>query len=309
MKIFSGTSNVGLSKQIANILGIELGKLSIERFKDNEIMPRFDESIRGEDVYIIQSTNTADYILETCLIIDAAKRCGPNTITLVNTYYGYSRQDKIDHLRSSIGSKVIAQMFENAGIDRIICLDLHNSAIQGFFDKTEVVHLQGSKIFYNYFKDKKLTDITILSPDQGGMPRATQFAKLFKDCQVAVINKKRIKPNEVHSMQLIGDVKDRNVIIIDDMCDTAGTLKKAAELIKSEGAKSIYAVATHGILSGNAIENIETSVLDELIIVDTINVDTKDSPKIKVISCANLIANCIIRLQAKKSIDELNKIY
>lgn len=308
MKLFSGTSNEKLAKEVADILGTDLGELTIERFKDGEILPRFERSIRGEDVYLLQSANSSDYIMENCLVIDAARRSGANTINLISPYYAYSRQDKVDHIRSSIGSKVIAQMYESLGLDRIICIDLHNSAIQGFFSDSEVVHLNGSKIFSSYIKSKNLQDITILSPDQGGMARATQFAKMFDGCQIAVINKKRIKPNEIHSMELLGNVKDRNVIIVDDMCDTAGTLKKAAELIKENGAKSIFAVATHGVLSGKAIENIETSVLDELIVSDSINLETKQSPKIKVISCANQIANCLKRIEEKKSIDELNKV-
>lgn len=308
MKIFSGTSNPDLAKKIAVSLNTTLGSLTIERFKDGEILPRFNESIRGEDVYLVQSTNSSDFIMETSLIIDAARRAGANTINLINPYYGYSRQDKVDHVRSSIGSKVVATMFESLGLDRIVCIDLHNSAIQAFFDKAEVIHLNGSKVFVNYIKGKNLDNLTILSPDQGGMARATQFAKMFENCQIAVINKKRIKPNEIHSMDLIGSVEGRNVIIVDDLCDTAGTLKKAAELIKKNGALSVYAIATHGVLSGNAIENIETSDLEELIVSDSIDLKDKKSEKIVIISCANQLANCINRLESKKSIDELNKV-
>lgn len=311
MKIFSGSSNKDLAKKIANStahISGGLGKLTIEKFKDGEILPRFENSIRGEDVYLVQTTNSSDAIIETMLIFDAARRCGAKTITLVNPYYGYSRQDKVDHIRSSIGSAAVAQLFESFNLDRIICLDLHNSAIQGFFRNAEVIHLNGSKIFIDYFKKLKLTDITIVSPDQGGLVRATQFAKNFDGCQIAVINKKRIKPNEIHSMELVGEVKDRNIIIVDDMVDTAGTLKKAAQLIKDNGAKSIYAVATHGVLSGSAIENIETSVLDELVISDSIDLSSKKSPKIRVISCSDLISNCIHKLRIKGSIDELNRV-
>lgn len=305
--IFSGTSNPELAEKIASMLDVELQPLTIEKFKDGEILPRFEKSIRNQEIYLVQSGNSSDSIVETMLVLDAAKRCGAK-VNLICSYYPYSRQDKVDHIRSSIGSAAIARVFETFDLNRIICLDLHNSAIQGFFSKAEVVHLNGSKIFVDYFKKLNLDDITILSPDQGGMVRATRFAKFFDNCQIAVINKRRVKPNEVHSMELVGNVKDRNVIIIDDMCDTAGTLKKAAELIFENGAKSIYAVATHGIFSGNAIENIETSKLTKMVVSDSIDLSEKKSPKIDVISCAGLIANCIDRLDKKISIDELNKV-
>ena len=303
MKIFSGTSNPGLALKISQVLDIPLGNLSIEKFKDGEILPRFNESVRNQDIYIVQTTDSSDSIIETLLIVDAAKRSGSRSITLINPYFGYARQDKVDHVRSSIGAKVMADILEKAGIDKIMTVDLHASAIQGFFT-IPVIHLNGHKIFIDYLLSKKLDNVTILSPDQGGVTRAIKFSKYFPDSQFAMVNKRRVKPNEIHSMELIGDVKDRNVIIIDDISDTLGTLKKSSQLIKEQGAKSIFAVTTHGILSGDAIKNLEESAIDELLISDSIS--RNDTSKIKVLSCADMIGDAIKRIENNLSVDESN---
>ena len=322
MKIFSGTSCQNLTNQICKALQEELvkhssfgmvdgeitpGRLKIDKFSDGEILPLFQESIRDEDVFFVQTTNNSDNIMETLLVIDAAKRAGCKSFTLVAPFQGYSRQDKTDHLRSSIGSKMLADVLEAAGMNRIITIDLHASAIQGFYN-VPVIHLNGNKIFIEYIKEHKIDDLTIVAPDQGAVKRASDFCKAFPEATFAMINKKRIKPNEIHSMELVGDVQGRNVVIVDDMADTLGTMCKAAELLMNKGAKSVRCIATHGILSGKAFENLENSVMGEVLVSDTIAYNTvRPMPsKLKYISCANLIAKSIWSLSQHKSIHEIN---
>lgn len=317
MKIFNGFSSKELTNQICEILNEQLqdvanltssispGKLKIDKFSDGEILPLFQESVRDEDVFFVQTTNSSDNIMETLLVIDAAKRAGCKSFTLIAPFQSYSRQDKTDHLRSSIGSKMLADILATAGMTRIITIDLHASAIQGFYN-VPVIHLNGNKIFIDYIKEHQIEDLTIVAPDQGAVKRASDFCKAFPDASFAMINKKRIKPNEIYSMELVGDVTGRNVIIVDDMADTLGTVCKAAELLIEKGAKSVRAIATHGILSGKAYTNLESSVLTELLVSDSI--PAKLSPKLKVISCDNIIARSIWGLVNKKSIHELNSI-
>ena len=315
MKIFSGRNSQQLTKRICDILQnqvgsskvITLGKLKIDKFSDGEILPLFDESVRDEDVFFVQTTNTSDNIMETLLVIDAAKRAGCKSFTLIAPFQGYSRQDKTDHLRSSIGSKVLADILEKVGMSRIITIDLHASAIQGFYN-TPVIHLNGNKIFIDYIKENKIEDLTIVAPDQGAVKRASDFCKAFPDSTFAMINKKRIKPNEIHSMELVGDVTGRNVVIVDDMADTLGTMKKAAELLMEKGAKSVRCIATHGVLSGKAYENLENSQITELLVSDTIGSSGVTSSKLKYISCDNIIAKAIWSLSQNKSIHEINTI-
>jgi ribose-phosphate pyrophosphokinase len=338
MKIFSGTSSQRLTEKICKILNKELksfssfgmideeitpGKLKIDKFSDGEILPLFQESIRDEDVFFVQTTNNSDNIMETLLVIDAAKRAGCKSFTLVAPFQGYSRQDKTDHLRSSIGSKMLADVLTSAGMNRIITIDLHASAIQGFYN-VPVIHLNGNKIFIDYIKEHQIEDLTIVAPDQGAVKRASDFCKAFPDSTFAMINKKRIKPNEIHSMELVGDVTGRNVVIVDDMADTLGTMCKAADLLIEKGAKSVRCIATHGILSGKAIENLYNSKITELLVSDSIPfIDEKDSSrnegrglkqgppsetKLKVISCDRIIGKSIWGLVNRQSIHELNSI-
>jgi ribose-phosphate pyrophosphokinase len=322
MKVYYGTSIPILSKKIISNLqslyggntleskfnGINPDSLSIEKFSDGEILPRFMESIREEDIFFIQTTNSSDAIIETLLVIDAAKRAGAKSFTVVAPFQGYSRQDKTDHIRSSIGSKMMSDILESVGMTRLITIDLHASAIQGFYN-TPVVHLNGNRIFTRYIKSLNLENLVICSPDHGAVKKNTDFAKAFPDSTFAVINKKRIKPNEVHSMELIGDVMGKNVVIVDDMADTLGTLKKASEILMDSGALSVRGIATHGILSGKAIQNLEESRLTELIVSDTIgSVYDIKSDRLRIISCSNLIADVMDRLVKNKSIHELNMI-
>lgn len=322
MKVYYGTSIPTLSKKIITNLvniyegnpleskfnGINPQSLSIEKFSDGEILPRFIESVREEDIFFIQTTNSSDAIIETLLIIDAAKRAGAKSFTLVAPFQGYSRQDKTDHIRSSIGSKMISDILEVTGMTRLVTIDLHASSIQGFYN-TPVIHLNGNRIFTRYIKSLNLDNLVICSPDHGAVKKNTDFAKAFPDSTFAVINKKRIKPNEVHSMELIGDVSGKNVIIVDDMADTLGTLKKASEILTDAGALSIRGIATHGILSGRAMQNLEESKLTELIVSDTIgSVYEKSSNRLRIISCASLVADVMDRLVKNKSIHELNMI-
>jgi ribose-phosphate pyrophosphokinase len=319
IKLFSGTDYKSLATEIANHLQMSLGDIKIDKFSDGEILPCFKESIRDEDVFFINSTDSSDSIVETLLVVDAAKRAGCKSFTLVAPYQGYSRQDKTDHLRSSIGSKMLADVFEKAGVTRLITIDLHASSIQGFYN-IPVIHLNGNKVFIDYIKTLNLDDLCIVSPDQGAVKRASDFCKAFPEASFAMINKKRIKPNEVHSMELVGDVSGKNVIIVDDMADTLGTMKKAADLLIEKGAVSVRGVATHGVLSGNALENLRDSKITKFMVSDTISSSlVKESEqipslppaihkKLQVVSCSKLIANSIVAISQKKSIHELNLV-
>ena len=319
MKIFSGTTSKELTEKINDklqkISGESfIGKLKIDKFLDGETLPIFEESVRNEDVFFVQTTNTSDSIVETLLVIDAAKRAGCKSFTLIAPYQGYSRQDKNDHLRSSIGSKMLAGILESTGMTSLISIDFHASQAQAFYN-VPVIHLNGNKIFIDHIKKNKIEDLTIVAPDQGAVRRASDFCKAFPDATFAMINKKRIKPNEIHSMELVGDVNGRNVVIVDDMADTLGTMKKAAELLIEKGAKSVRCIATHGILSGKAIENLYSSQITELLVSDSIPfINEKDSSrndetKFKIISCADIIAKTIWSLTNKKSIhEEINVI-
>ncbi len=304
MKFFS-INKSELSNKIAKCLGQDIGKLSIEKFKDGEILPTFKESIREEDIFILSQCSSSDDIMTTYLSVDAAKRSGAKNINLILPYYPYSRQDKSDHIRSSIGAKMMADILENIGIDRLITIDLHNSAIQAFFN-IPVIHLESGRIFVDYIKNLGLENLTIVSPDQGGCGRALKFAKFFPEAQFAMINKRRVKPNEIFSMDLVGNVVDRNVIIFDDISDTNSTIKKSAELLKNSGCKSVRAITCHPVLSESAIKNLDDSVLTELIVSDTISTLGKTSSKLKVISCAEFLSNAIERLEKRESISELN---
>lgn len=301
-KIFSCTQSEDLALQIAENFGIPMGNVSFSRYSDGEFQPSFEESVRGSRVFIIGSTHpSSDNLMEMLLMLDAAKRASARHITAVMPYFGWARQDRKDKPRVPIGAKMIAKLLETAGATRIITMDLHADQIQGFFEKP-VDHLFASTIFVPYIQSLQLDNLTIASPDMGGSKRAYAYSKFLKS-DVVICYKQRQKANVISHMELIGDVQGKNVILVDDMVDTAGTLTKAAELMMERGAKSVRAVCTHGILSGDAHERVENSQLEELIITDSIPAK-KESPKIKVLSCAELFGSTMKSVHSNQSIHE-----
>lgn len=301
-KIFSCTQSEDLARQIAKNFGIPMGKVAFSRYSDGEFQPSFEESVRGSRVFIVGSTHpSSDNLMEMLLMLDAAKRASARHITAVMPYFGWARQDRKDKPRVHIGAKMIAKLLETAGATRIITMDLHADQIQGFFEKP-VDHLFASTIFVPYLQSLNLNNLTIASPDMGGSKRAYAYSK-FLGSDVVICYKQRQKANVISHMELIGDVKGKNVVLVDDMVDTAGTLTKAAELMIERGALSVRAVCTHGILSGNAHERVENSALEELIITDTIP-PKNESPKIKILSCAELFGSTMKSVHLNKSIHE-----
>jgi len=302
-KIFSGTSSQYLAEQIALEMGIPLGKISIQKFSDGEIQPIFLESIRGDYVFLVQSTFApGDNLLELLLMIDAAKRASAYKIIAVIPYFGYARQDRKDKPRVAIGSKLVANVLTAAGADRIITMDLHAPQIQGYFD-IPVDHLDSSAIFIPYIRDLQLENLTFAAPDVGSANRIREMASYF-NVEMVICDKHRKRANEIASMVVIGDVTDRDVVLIDDICDTAGTLTKSAKLLLEKGARSVRALCTHPVLSGNAYVNIENSVLDELVVCDTIPLRDRSS-KLKVLSVAGLFASAIKYAYENQSITSL----
>jgi ribose-phosphate pyrophosphokinase len=303
VKLFSGTNSQYLAKKIALEYGKPLGDVEIQKFSDGEMSPYYKESVRGCDVFLINSTFApSDNLLELLLMIDAAKRASAKYVTVVIPYFGYARQDRKDRPRVSIAAKLVANLISAAGAHRIMTADLHAGQIQGFFD-IPVDHLDGSYIFVPYVRSLELDNLLIASPDVGGTKRARTFAKHF-EVDMVVIDKYRKRANEVASMQVIGNVEDKDVVLIDDLIDTGGTLAKASIVLKEQGARSVRAIATHPILSGNAYENIENSSLEELVVTDTIPL-YRESKKIKVLSVANLFAKGIKKTHTNESISSL----
>ena len=300
IKLFTGNESRYLSEKIAENAGMALGKSSCPRFADGEFEPCYEETIRGTYTFIIQSTFApADNLLELLLMVDAAKRASAYKVIAVMPYFGFARQDRKDRPRVSIGAKLIADMLSVAGIDRLITMDLHADQIQGFFN-VPVDHLSAVAMFIPHIKQMGLQDIVIASPDTGGTKRANVFAKHL-GTDMVICHKTRTKANLIDSMTLIGEVENKDVIIIDDIIDTGGTIAKAADLMKSKGARSVRACATHAVLSGTAIERMEASALDEILLTDTIPLLTK-SNKITVLSCAPLFADVIQKVFENKSI-------
>ncbi len=303
VKIFSGESSLYLAEKIAKAYGKPLGESTLQRFSDGEISPYFGESVRGADVFLIQSTfPPTDNLLELLLMIDAAKRASAKYVTAVVPYFGYARQDRKDKPRVSIAAKLMANLLSAAGADRIMTCDLHADQIQGFFD-IPLDHLDGTSIFIPYLKSIQLPDLIFASPDVGGVKRTRAFAKFF-NAELVVCDKHRQRANEVASMRLIGDVEGKDVVMVDDLIDTGGTMCKAAALLKEKGANSVRAVVTHPVLSGNAYENIENSVLEELVVTDTIPLK-RESSKIKVLTVADLFAGAIRAIHEHGSISAL----
>src|SRR6187455_358344 len=302
-KIFSGTGSQDLADQICKSYGSRQGKVNIQRFSDGEIQPTFMESIRGDFVFLVQSTHSpAENLMELLLMIDAAKRASAYKIIAVIPYYGYARQDRKDRPRVAIGSKLIANMIQAAGADRLITMDLHAPQIQGYFD-IPVDHLDSHAVFIPYIENLKLENLTFAAPDVGSANRIREISSYF-EAEMVICDKHRKRANEIASMVVIGDVTDRDVVIIDDICDTGGTLAKSAGLLMEKGARSVRALCTHPVLSGNAYENISNSVLEELVVCDTIPI-RKDCKKIKVLSTDELFAVAIRNAFENKSINSL----
>lgn len=300
VKIFSGRASMYLAEKIAKAYGSSLGNVIINTFSDGEFQPSFEESVRGADVFIVQSTfPPADNLMELLLMIDAAKRASARSIVAIIPYFGLARQDRKDKPRVPIGAKLATNMLAAAGVTRVMTMDLHADQIQGFFE-VPVDHLFASTIFIPYIKSLNLNDLTMASPDMGGTKRANAYAK-FLHAEVAVCYKQRKKANVIEDMFLIGDVAGRDVIIVDDMVDTAGTLTKAADIMMESGAKSVRAIATHAILSGKAYERIQNSKLTELIVTDTIPL-SQQCDKIRVLSVADLFSDIIKKVFNHESI-------
>jgi ribose-phosphate pyrophosphokinase len=299
-KIFSCTQSTELASIIAKKFGTTIGKVNFSKYSDGEFQPSFEESVRGARIFIIGSTQpSSENLMEMLLMLDAAKRASARHITAVIPYFGWARQDRKDKPRVPIGAKLIAKLIETAGATRIITMDLHADQIQGFFEKP-VDHLFASTIFLPYIESLKLSNLTIASPDMGGSKRAYAYSK-FLTSDVVICYKQREKANVISHMELIGDVKGKNVILVDDMVDTAGTLTKAADLMKERGAISVRAICTHALLSGNAYDKIEESNLEELIVTDSIPSRISHN-KVKVLSCAPLFAEVMHNVHSNKSI-------
>lgn len=300
VKLFSGIATELLAQKIAGSYGKALGKVEHYRFSDGELQASYEESIRGQSVFIIQSTMPpADNLMEMLLLIDAAKRASARHIVAVIPYFGYARQDRKDKPRVAIGAKLVADMLAVAGATRVMTMDLHADQIQGFFN-VPVDHLYASTIFLPYVESLRLPNLTIAAPDMGGSKRANGYAKHLK-AEMVICYKQRAKANVVESMTAIGEIEGRNIVLVDDLVDTGGTLCKAAEMMLDRGALSVRAICTHGVLSGKAFENIENSKLTELIVTDTIPHE-KTSPKVKVLSVADLFAKVINSVHNYESI-------
>ncbi|MBP3472096.1 MAG: ribose-phosphate pyrophosphokinase [Paraprevotella sp.] len=298
--VFSGTKSRYLAEKICACLGRPLGKLVITHFADGEFSVSYEESIRGRDVFLVQSTfPNSDNLMELLLMIDAAKRASARSVNAVVPYFGWARQDRKDKPRVSIGAKLVADMMSVAGIDRLITMDLHADQEQGFFN-VPVDHLYASSVMLPYIQSLNLENLVIATPDVGGSKRASTYAK-FLNCPLVLCNKTRSKPNEVGSMQIIGDVKNANVILVDDMVDTAGTITKAADLMKENGALSVRAIASHCVMSGPASERVQESALEEMVFTDSIPYSNRCA-KVKQLSIAELIAETIRRVESNESI-------
>ena len=306
LKIFTGSANVELAREIAKSVKMPLGEIMVSRFSEGEIRIKINEDVRGRDVFLIQPTcpPVNDNVMELLIILDAFRRASARRITAVLPYYGYARQDRKDQPRVPITAKLMANIITEAGADRVLTMDLHAQQIQGFFD-IPVDHLYAFPVIASHFRKKKIKNLTIVSPDVGGIKMARAYAKTL-NADLAIVDKRRSGPNEVEAMNLIGEVKGRNVLIPDDMIATGGSLVEAVNALVKFGAADIYASCTHAILSGNAVKNLEKSVLKEVVITDTIPLPPeKRIPKIKVLPVAPLLGEAILRIHNEESISSL----
>ncbi|EOD00342.1 ribose-phosphate diphosphokinase [Caldisalinibacter kiritimatiensis] len=306
IKVFAGNANKELAEKICDEIGVPLGNSEVGRFSDGEISVKINETVRGADVFVIQPTcpPVNENLMELLILIDAFKRASAGRINAVIPYYGYARQDRKAKARDPITSKLVADLLTKAGADRVLCMDLHAGQIQGYFD-IPVDHLLGGPILVEYFKNRIDKDTVVVSPDVGGVQRARNFASLL-DLPIAIIEKRRPKANVSEVMNVIGDIKDKNVILVDDIIDTAGSITKAAKVLKEFGALDVYACCTHPVLSGPAIERIENSVIKKLVVTDTIPLaPEKQIDKIETVTVAPLIAEAIRRIYGNESVSKL----
>lgn len=307
--VFSGNAHPQLAHDIVDILNIPLGKAMVGAFSDGEVQVEIQENVRGKDVFVVQPTGrpTNDNIMELMIMIDALRRASADRITAVIPYFGYSRQDRrVRSMRVPISAKVVANMISNIGADRVLTVDLHADQIQGFFE-VPVDNVYASPVLLGDIYKQKYEDLVVVSPDVGGVVRARAVAKQLDDADLAIIDKRRPQANVAQVMHIIGEVKDRSCIIVDDLVDTAGTLCKAAQALKEHGAKAVIAYATHPVLSGNALKNIEQSVLDELVVTDTVPLDEdiKHCPRIRQLKVSGLLAETIRRISFDESVSTL----
>ncbi|MDF1667239.1 MAG: ribose-phosphate pyrophosphokinase [Planctomycetota bacterium] len=302
--IFSGNSNRTLAKRICKYLGVPLGKADIQKFPDGEVSAKIEADVRGADVFIIQPTCTPvnDHLMELLILVDALKRASSARITAVIPYFGYARQDRKDEGRVPITAKLVANLIETAGVDRVVTLDLHAAQIQGFFD-IPVDHLYGSRVIARYLKRLDLSDLVVTSPDVGGLKMAWAYAKLL-DARLAVVEKRRISPDSVEVGFVIGDVSGRNVVIVDDLISTGGTVSQAAHLLKEKGAERVIIAATHAVFCGPAIERLTAAPVEEIIVTDTIPV-TANLPNLQVLSVADFLGEAMHRIHMNKSVSKL----
>ncbi|PSL42254.1 ribose-phosphate pyrophosphokinase [Salsuginibacillus halophilus] len=306
LKIFTLNSNPELAQEVTDHVGVEMGKSSVKRFSDGEIQVNIEESIRGCDVFLVQSTSEPanEHLMELLIMVDACKRASAKTINIVMPYYGYARQDRKARSREPITAKLVANLLETAGATRILTADLHATQIQGFFD-IPVDQLQGTPILSDYFKDKGLEDIVVVSPDHGGVIRARSMADRL-GAPIAIIDKRRPQPNQAEVMNIVGNIEGKTAIIIDDIIDTAGTMSLAADALVEQGAKDVYACCTHPVLSGPAIERIDNSMIKELVVLNTLKLpEEKQVEKLTQLSVGPLIAEAIIRVHEHTSVSTL----
>ncbi|HMA19432.1 MAG TPA: ribose-phosphate pyrophosphokinase [Gemmatimonadaceae bacterium] len=305
MKLLVGSGNPALSEEIARALGVEPAKSTISRFADGEIFVRIDENVRGNDVFILQPTNPpADNIMELLLLIDAAKRASAARITCVMPYYGYSRQDRKDQPRVAIGAKLVANMIVTAGAHRVVGIDFHQHQLQGFFD-IPVDHLYAAPVFVSHYRKKQLHDVVVVAPDVGSAKMARGFAKRLNG-SLAIIDKRRPRPNQSEVVNVVGEVEGRDCILTDDMIDTAGTVSEASRALKGLGAKDIYVCATHALLSGPAVERLSNAPITEVTVTDTVRIaEEKHFPQLKILSVGDLLAKAIRYIHSEQSVSSL----
>ena len=306
LKIFTGNANSELSKEIANEIGVDLGRLQATRFRDGEIQVKLGESVRGSNVFLIQPTSAPvnEHLMELLVTVDARKRASAKSINVVIPYYGYARQDRKSRARDPITAKLVADLIQTAGATRVICMDLHAGQIQGFFN-IPLDHLVGMPILADYFLGKNLGDVVVVSPDLGGVTRARQMAERLES-SIAIIDKRRPEPNVAEVMNIIGDIEGKTAILIDDMIDTAGTITLAAKALLEKGAKEVYACCTHAVLSPPAIERLKEAPIKEVVVTNTISLrEDQKIDKMVILSVAQIIAEAIMRVHEMRSISEL----